>query len=155
MAKTKTRTQTKVIRVQQPAAQVIRVAAPRRRRTTAMVVAGPRKVVHHRRRSSAAGGSGGPLTPNRMLGLGLGGLIFGYIEKTWGDKIPTIPVIGRSGTIAALAYFASKQGGFGHAGIVKDVGMAAAVITGYSFGKTGKVSGDQVVGDDVVGFDQI
>jgi len=87
-----------------------------------------------------------------MLGVGLGGAIFGYIEKTW-PNIPTLPIVGRSGTIAIAAYFISKQGGMGHAGIVRDIGVAACAITGYQLGKSGKVSG--VEGADVVGYEQV
>ena len=81
------------------------------------------------------------MTPSRLLGVGLGGAIYGYVEKTF-PNLPTIPLIGKSGTIAVMSYFIAKQGGMGHSAIVKDVGIAAAVITGYSLGKTGKVSGD-------------
>lgn len=118
-----------------------------------MVVA-PRATATRRRRRSSVSGVG-PLTPNRLFAAGLGGAIFGYLEKTF-PNLPTLPIVGRSGTIAVAAYFIAKQGGMGHAGIVKDVGIAAAVITGYQLGKTGKVSGDSVVGDDgVIGEDQI
>lgn len=117
-----------------------------------MVVA-PRNAPVRRRRSGSVG-SAGPLTANRLMGVGLGGLIFGYIEKKF-PTLPSLPVIGRSGTVAVAAYFIAKQGGMGHAGIVKDVGIAAAVITGYQLGKEGKISGEDVVGDDVVGEDQI
>ncbi len=140
--------------MRQPAPVIIRQSAPRRRRTTAVVVA-PRSAPVRRRRSNVGSkGSVGPLTPNKLLGVGLGGAIFGYIEKTF-PNLPTLPMVGRSGTIAIAAYFISKQGGMGHGSIVKDVGIAAAAITGYQLGKTGKVSGDDVVGDDVIGEDQI
>lgn len=71
-----------------------------------------------------------------MQGGAVGGFAYGFIEKTWGDKIPTIPGIGKSGTVAAAVYFLKPK-----SAILKDVGFAAAVIAGYSFGKTGTVSG--------------
>ena len=89
-----------------------------------------------------------------MFSVGLGGLIYGYVEKKF-PNLPTLPMVGRSGTIAIAAYFIAKNGGMGHSGIVRDVGIAASAIAGYQLGGTGKISGDDVVGDDVVGEDQI
>jgi hypothetical protein len=50
--------------------------------------------------------------------------------------MPTVPIIGKSGTIAIGCYFFGPK-----SGIVRDVGLAAAAIAGYSFGKSGVVSG--------------
>src|SRR4029077_4004812 len=91
---------------------------------------------HHRRRSSGAGGA---LTPKVMMGAAVGGAIFGFIEKTF-PTLPAIPLIGRSGTVAVTAYILQKKMGGGS--IVRDVGLAAAVIAGYELGKDGKISGD-------------
>lgn len=88
-----------------------------------------------RRRSSSSIGVGGGGYHNKMIATGLGGLIYGFIEKTW-PNMPTIPILGKSGTIAGIAYFLGPR----HQ-IVRDVGIAAAAIAGYSFGKTGAVSG--------------
>lgn len=70
------------------------------------------------------------------MGTAAGGFIYGYVEKTWGDQIPSLPVVGKSGAIALACYFLAPR----HP-IIKDVGIAAAAIAGYSFGKTGVVSG--------------
>jgi len=114
------------------AAPVIRIAAPRQQVTK------PKK---QRRRGS------GPtaLTFKHLTGVAAGGAVFGYIEKTWGDKIPTLPMIGKAGTVAVAAYFVSKRGGMP---IARDVAIAAAAIAGYQLGKEGKVSGD----DDISGL---
>lgn len=56
--------------------------------------------------------------------------------KHYGNQIPSLPMVGKSGTIAIAAYFFR-----GKHPIVKDVGVAAAAIAGYSFGKTGTVEG--------------
>lgn len=80
-----------------------------------------------------------------MIGAGIGGAVFGYIENHF-PNLPTLPVIGRAGTVAVAAHFLNKQGGFGHSALVRDVGMAAAVIAGYQLGKTGKIAGDEEVG---------
>jgi hypothetical protein len=82
--------------------------------------------------------------------MGLGGAIFGFIESKF-PNLPTLPVVGRSGTVAIAAYLFSKHGGGTGGSIVKDVAVAASVITGYQLGKTGKVSGADVVGDDLEG----
>jgi hypothetical protein len=117
---------TQIIRV--PAARtsapIIRVSAPR---------AAPKK--HHRRRK---GGVGGALTSQRMLEFAIGGAAFGFISKQFGDKLPTLPVIGRSGTIAIASYYFGKSKG----GLVRDIAIAAAVIAGFEIGTTGKISGD-------------
>lgn len=75
-----------------------------------------------------------------MLGVGLGGAIFGFAEKTFGASIPQIPILGRKGAITLLAYFASRNG-FGGA-LARDAAIAGAAICGYELGKDGKVSGE-------------
>jgi hypothetical protein len=67
----------------------------------------------------------------------MGGLGYGLLEKHFGDKIPALPFVGRSGTVAIACYFFSAR----HP-VIKDVGIAAAAIAGYSYGSTGKVSGE-------------
>lgn len=106
-------------------------AAPARRRSTAIARRAPKT---RRRRSSAGGGEGS--YKNKLIGVGMGGLAFGYLEKQW-PGLPTIPFLGKSGTVAVACYmFGAKHP------LVKDVGIAAAAIAGYSLGKEGKVAGD-------------
>ena len=135
MAKRKQSASVKVIKVPAPraAAPIIKVAAPR----------APAKTKHHRRRSHASSGGGG-LNPKTMLGAGLGGAALGFIEKSF-PSLPTIPLIGRAGTVALGAYFLSKRGGMGGS-ILRDVALAGAAIAGYQLGHNGKISGD-VMGD--------
>jgi hypothetical protein len=85
-----------------------------------------------------------------MIGAGIGGAVLGFIEKTF-PNLPTVPVIGRAGTIALAAYFLSRQGGMGRSGITRDVALAGSVIAGYQLGKNGVIAGD-VEGDDVSGI---
>lgn len=73
---------------------------------------------------------------NRLLGTAIGGLAYGFVEKTF-PSMPTLPLVGKSGTVALACYFFG-----GSHPIIRDVGIAAAAIAGYSLGKTGKVSGD-------------
>lgn len=70
----------------------------------------------------------------------MGGFGVGFIEKNFGDKLPSLPVVGTKGAIAIGCYlFGAKHP------LVRDVGIAAAAMAGYQFAKEGKVSGD---GDD-------
>jgi hypothetical protein len=73
---------------------------------------------------------------NKLIGTAIGGFAYGFVEKTWGAQIPALPFVCKSGAIALACYFLSPK----HP-IIRDVGVAAAAIAGYSFGKTGVVSG--------------
>jgi len=73
---------------------------------------------------------------NTIIGAGLGGLAYGFVEKTFGESIPRLPVLGKSGTIALAVYMFG-----GNNQIVNDIGIAAAVIAGYSLAKDGVISG--------------
>lgn len=139
MAKRRTRRRARsssspIVRTVRAPAQVIRVSAPRS------------VVRHRRRRSGGGGGGGGGLSVQRLIALGLGGMALGFIEKAI-PSLPTIPVLGRKGTIAVGAYYMSK-GGHGP-GILRDVAVVAAGMAGYELGSTGKISGD--IADQVHG----
>jgi hypothetical protein len=110
----------------------------RRRRSSGGVTR--RRKGSGRRRRSTAGGEGN--YQNKMVAVGMGGVVYGFLEKQW-PNMPTIPIVGKSGTIAAVCYFMGPK----HR-IIRDVGIAAAAIAGYSFGKTGTVSGDGGFDDD-------
>jgi hypothetical protein len=78
----------------------------------------------------------------RMTSMAVGGFALGFIEN-WmntspmGMKIPTIPMLGRKGTIAAAIYFLEPK-----TKILQDAGVAAAAIAGHELGSTGAISGD-------------
>lgn len=112
-------------------APIIRIAQPR--------AIAPKKTRH--RRSSVSGG----ITTKTMFAAGIGGAALGFIEKQF-PNLPSVPVIGRKGTIAIGAYLLSKRGGMG-GGIMRDIALAASVLAGYELGKSGQVTGD-VMGDD-------
>ncbi len=116
-------------------APIIRVTAPR-------APSAPKK--HHRRRSAPAHVG---VNQKTLLGAGIGGAALGFIEKTF-PSLPTVPLIGRAGTIAIAAYFLSRRGGMG-GGILKDVALAAAAVAGYQLGRDGKVAGDEGVFGDI------
>jgi hypothetical protein len=79
---------------------------------------------------------------NRVIGYAVGGFAVGFIEKSF-PQLPTLPLVGKKGAIAIAAYFLR-----GKHPIIQDIGMAAAAISGYELGSTGKVSGD-VMGDGI------
>lgn len=81
------------------------------------------------------------------MGVVIGGAILGWVEKNYGAKLPSVPVLGVKGTIAIGAYFAHKNGMARE--ITRDVCIAAASTAGYQLGLQGKVSGE-VDGDDYV-----
>lgn len=75
----------------------------------------------------------------QMLGAtALGGAALGFIEKQW-PSAPTIPYIGRPGTIALGAWF---FGGRKSPGLMRDIAVAGAVVAGYELGKFGKIAGE-------------
>lgn len=77
-----------------------------------------------------------------FVGTGVGGFALGMIEKYW-TTAPTLPLIGRPGTIALAAYFLGGKSGTGSfGGIARDVAVAGMAVAGYELGKTGKISGD-------------
>lgn len=115
-----------VVRV--PAPQIIRVSAPK---------STPQK--HHKKRR---GGGTRVSAKTAILGAATGGLVMGLLDKHLGTSIPTIPMLGRAGTIAAGAYFLAGN----KPGIARDVAIAAASVAGYQMGHEGKISGEDVAG---------
>src|SRR5215471_450212 len=127
------RTSTAIVRtipVRAPA-PVIRVSAPR----------APSHKKHHRRRHH---GVGGGLSSQGLMAVGIGGAVVGFVDKSIGASLPTIPLLGRKGTLAIGLYFFTK----GKSGLLRDAAVAAASIAGYELGNTGKISG---VDGDVMG----
>lgn len=108
-------------------APIVRVSMPKPAQT---------KRRHHKRHG---GGSGG-------LGTTLGGAavaagMIGLAENTGLiDKLPEVPMIGRKGSVALLAYAWAKWGNGGQ--IARDVAIAAATLAAYQLGKEKKITGD-------------
>lgn len=134
------RTTTKIIKAPAP---IIRVSAPR----------APAKRRSSRRRKSSGGGKSlgiGGIISNESIQAALGGALFGYAVKSGlVDKLPAIPVLGRTGTAAiVLDYFGRHGGGQ----LARRAAHAAAAIAGYQLGNTGKISGDfATTGDFAMG----
>lgn len=127
----------RVYPVQRAPAQVIRIQTPR-------AASSPKRRRGGRRR----GHSVGAVTGSHVLGVGLGGAIIGFVEKSFGASIPVIPIVGRKGAITLLAYFAARNRWGG--AIARDAAIAGAAICGYELGKDGKVSGDDGVYGEAV-----
>jgi len=117
-----------VIRVPQtrPSSPIIKVSVPR----AAPVARRPKR---HHRRKGASSGSG-----RSIVTFAIGGAAVGFIEKQ-NLPIPTIPMLGKKGTIAVLAYFWAKNGG---PKIMWDIALAGAVLSGYQLAKDGRIDGD-------------
>lgn len=81
-------------------------------------------------------------TEKALMGMVVGGFVLGFLDKPGGPgaNIPTIPMLGKAGTIALAAHFLGK----GKPGMVTDVRNAAAAVAGYEFGYKGSVSGDEL-----------
>ncbi len=127
---TKRRSAAKTITVRQPAPVVVRTTSVARR-------AAPK------RRSSGRGRFGGGDNLGRtMLACGLGGAAVGFLEKTF-PNLPTLTFLGKKGTIAAAAYLLRRQLPY-----AREIAISAAAISGYEFGKEGRVSGADDWSDD-------
>lgn len=82
---------------------------------------------------------GGRLSSEKQLmAMAIGGLVAGFVDKS-AVALPTIPMLGKMGTVALAAHFLGK----GAPGIITDVRNAAAAIAGYEMGSTGKIAGDE------------
>lgn len=110
--------------------------APSRSNITVRV---PGPVRRARRRRGGAGG--GELNTNQLMGYAIGGLAVGWLDKQSG--IPTIPILGRKGTIALGAYFLRRS-----SSVARDICKAAVVLSAYEFGREGRVSGEDYDDDE-------
>lgn len=128
MAKRRTRraSSSRAITVRPAAPQIIRVSGGgggvRRRRSG-------------RRRH---GGGHGGFTTTTLFNGAMGGALLGFVDTAIGTKLPTIPMLGRAGTIALGCYLLGK--GKGH-GMLRDMAIAAAAVAGYEIGTKGSISG--------------
>jgi len=76
----------------------------------------------------------------------IAGLLVGMARKSgFLDKLPTIPMLGRMGSLALAAHFYSKHGGGPWA---KKVALASAILAGEEMGREGKIAGEDISGLD-------
>lgn len=139
-------TTTRIVRVGSPA-PIVRVTAPR-----------PVRRRRGGRRRSGGGRIGSGLISNETVQMAIGGVAYGYAVKLGiVEKLPAIPIIGRTGAAALLLDYASRHGG---GELCRRASRAAAAIAGYQLGHEGKITGDadtyvpnQLSGDDMEGDD--
>lgn len=106
-----------VVVVSQPAAQTVRTVAKRVGKAT----------------NSAN-------IQTRIKSAAVGGAILGFIEKTFGDKIPSLPYVGRKGAVAAAVYFMKPKNK-----MLQDAGIVAAGLAGYQLVKENKIDGEDYI----------
>jgi hypothetical protein len=114
-------------------AKIIRLPAAKAPNITIRQAA-PKKVKHHRRKGGATGGMS--VTDVALAGAA-SGYVLGYIDKNPGS-IPTIPMLGRAGTLALAAWFFRAK----HPMLSK-MALCFAGIAGYEKAKDGTISGDE------------
>lgn len=134
----------RIIRVPQAraAAPIIKVSAPRAPATRKRA---------RRRRSGSRSMLGGLSPSSQRIGMAVGGALFGFAVKSgWVQKLPAIPLIGRTGTAAFLLDFWARRGG---GSIVANCATAAAVLAGYQLGSTGAITGDHLQSAGYDGYD--
>jgi len=66
-----------------------------------------------------------------------GGFVLGALEKA-DLGLPTIPVLGKSGTIALAAW---AIGNYGNVPILRDLAVGMAAVTAYQLGSKGSIDG--------------
>jgi len=114
-------------------------------RTTKVVKAKHR---HHRHHGGGGFGLGG-LANKQRLGIIAGALAFGFLEKqALFASLPSLPMIGKSGTIGLAAYLLSNGG---KNKLADDIATAAFVIAAHELGSTGTIVGEEPA-PDVSGY---
>ena len=142
-----------------PTASIVRVAQPRAASPIIRVQA-PRALParRYRRRSgrrSHVSGVVGRIGVNQGFQLAVGGAAYGFLVKQpFFSKVPSLPVIGKTGTAALILSYASSRGMGG--ALVRNAAVAACCIAGYQLGHDGKISGDELsgIGDETAGYDE-
>lgn len=77
-----------------------------------------------------------------MQYVAAGGLVLGLVEKSGiADSLPTIPLLGKTGTLAAALYAWSRWGG-GKSRLWRDLAAGATAVAAYQLGKEGSISGE-------------
>ncbi len=121
---------------------MVSAPAPAPRRRISRAYRGAKVATKRAARRVASSYANAGLKP-RLLGAAVGGFGVGVVEKTLGDKLPSLPYVGRKGAIALAVYFLQPK-----TKLLQDIGYAAAALSGYEFAKDGKISGDVDEDDD-------
>jgi hypothetical protein len=95
-------------------------------------------------------GRRGGRSEKQRLGVLASGFALGLIDKS-GMSIPTLPYVGRAGTLAIAAYIGERYLGFGS--WADDAATGFGTIALYELGKTGSIDGEGVDGGEYVAGD--
>jgi hypothetical protein len=101
------------------------------------VIKAPKK--HHRH-----GRHGGKFGEKHRVGAILGGAVLGLLDKS-GTTIPTLPYLGKAGTVGVAAWVIGK---YMHNQWAEDMATGMLSIAAYELAKEGSISG--VVGQDYI-----
>lgn len=134
-----------IIRAPAPRAAAPIVVVPQARRSGGRRRSGGHR--RHGRRARAFVGS--QSTKDVMMKVAVGGAAFALIEKQM-PSFPTLPVLGRAGTVALGAYMMGGK----KKGILRDLAIAASVVAAYQFIHDGKIAGDDAMGAETEGDDE-
>lgn len=93
----------------------------------------PKKTTHRPKGGGGGGGAFDLVTPAAA------GYLLGYIDKNPGT-IPTIPMLGRAGTLALGCYMFRKHGSIAGVSLI-ELAKIFAGIAMYEFQKEGSISG--------------
>jgi hypothetical protein len=93
-----------------------------------------KKTKHHRRKGALVSSF------TNLGAFALAGYLLGLLDKA-GTSIPTIPVLGKAGTLAIGLHFLGKGNK-----LMSEASLAAAAIAGHEMGSLGAVSGGHVFG---------
>lgn len=94
-----------------------------------------------RRRRGRRRASSLSLGGNGIFSHMLGGAVYGFaVKQGWVDKLPSIPVIGRTGAAALVLNEMAKRGMM--SSLTRPAATAAAVLAGYQLGNEGAIHGD-------------
>ena len=106
-------------------------------RTPAPVVKVKKAKSHHG--GGSRSGIGGIFSPKRTA-LMVGAFAVGVLEKQGiMSNLPSLPVIGRTGTIGVAAHMLAG----GKAGLADDISTAALIIAAHELGSTGSIVGGE------------
>jgi len=119
------------------APQAIVIQAPRAR-SVARRQSG--RLSRRRRRSfgGRAASVGAGLLSSERVGAVVGGFILGMLDKQ-GTKLPTVPVLGRAGTLGVASYYIGKSM---HSAAVLHAATGFLSIAAYELARQGTIAGD-------------
>lgn len=115
---------------------IIRRAAHAARRAVQPIIVRAPAVKHHLKRAGRKVASAAYEERHRM-GAILGGLALGLIEKA-GIDLPTVPLLGKAGTLGAAAWAVGK---WGKSRMASHAATGFLAIAAYELGKEGHISG--------------